>query len=482
MPAVIMEYRITKLVVFLALSVLASTVTANETLPASQSLSASKHAIISRDVTVQNGDTLASIARRELGKSAFVSLLAQYNNIRPLAPLTPGDIVRIPIQVPPRGEFAEVVFVKGRVTAARMLGIGTLASRTTASVAGSVSDDAMSITSPDQNLEVIELTRGARIFSGDLISTSDDGFVSIAFSSGSVINLQPDTIASLDRLACLPADDSCLVQITTERGRVMSDVDARDQQPVEFRITTPYASAAVRGTVFDIDANSQLLVGVTEGAVDVSAQDETVGLQTGFGLVVEEGQPPGEPVELLPAPVFRRVPARIAQGDTLQWWPFTDAAAYKAVLSSDEAANAAISDIELPAGAAALDVKEALTEAVDSGDYFITLRAEDSNGLLGFPSNTRITLADIDPDIDPVTTTVVRQGSEFLVTIANLSDQARGYEIQIDRDSDFGDPLSVDVNEQGSAVFRIDQDQVFTRARVLVDPFTVSAFGEPSSN
>lgn len=454
---------------------------ASETPDVSQDLSSHKHAIISRDVVVEDGDTLASIARRELGKSGLAPLLAQFNNIAPTAQLEAGDIVRIPIQVPPRGEFAEVVFVKGLVTAARLLDTGARANSTTTQAAGGVRN-VVNITSFNQNMEIITLTRGAQIFTGDLLTTSTDGFASIAFSSGSVINLQPDTVASLERLACLPDDDSCLIQINTERGRVMSDVDARDQQPVDFIINTPYASAAVRGTVFDVNAGTNLLVGVTEGAVDVSAQDETVSLPTGFGLVVEEGQSPSEPVELIPGPVFRRVPARIALGDTLEWWPFADAASYLAVLSTDEMANAKLTDFELPAGSSTLDVQQALNDAVISGDYFITLRAIDLNGLLGFTSNTRITLADIDSGIAPVTTSVVREGSEFLVTVENPSEQAQGYEIQISSDEDFSDPLSVDVNERGTAVFRIDQDQVFTRARVLVDPFTVSAFGDPSSN
>ncbi len=454
-----------------------------EAVSSSQTLQGPDHAIISRDVIVAQGDTLPSIAGRELGKSGLASLLAEYNNMAITAQLNVGDIVRIPIHVPPRGEFAEVIFVKGKVTAARQLNTGLRAGGEPPPVISSVSDTS-GVGPSDQKLELFTLSRGSQVYSGDLIATSLDGFASIAFSSGSVINLQPDTVASLTRLACLPSDDSCLIQIHTERGRVMSDVDTRDQQPMEFLISTPYASAAVRGTVFDISAEEAvLLVGVTEGAVDVNGQNSTVTLDTGFGLVVEEGQPLGEPIELIPAPVFRRVPARIAPGDTLQWWPFADAASYVAVLSTDEAANAALNSVELPSGTAALDVQQAIADSsLSSGDYFITLRAVDRNGLLGFTSNTRVTLADIDTSVTPVTTSVIREGSEFLVSVENPLEQARGYEIQISSDEDFSDPLSVDVNERGTAVFRIDQDQVFTRARVLLDPFTVSAFGESSSN
>lgn len=476
-----MELVSKKAIALVLLLSMAGFANADNTLTASSDLSGHDYTIIARDVVVQEGDSLSAIARRELGKAAFAPLLAEYNKLSVSSILQPGDIVRIPIQVPPRGEFAEVVFVKGTVTATRVLSTGTLATRVSAPVAGTV-NDVMNVTQPNANTEVITLTRNAQVFAGDTIATSSDGYISIAFSSDSVINLQPDTTATLQRLVCLEADDSCVIEIDTERGRVTSDVEARDQQPVEFRINTPYASAAVRGTVFDVDAADKLLVGVTEGGVDVSAQGESVELDTGFGLAVKEGEPPGDPVELIPAPVFKRIPARIAEGDTLEWWPFIDAAAYQVMLSTDEAANETLTDFEVPADSAILALQDTLEAPVGSGDYFLTLRAVDSNGLLGFTSNTRISLADIDPDVSPVTTSVVRDGSEFLITVEDRPVDAPGFEIQISSDEEFSDPISVDVNEQGTAVFRLDEDQVFTRARILLDPFTVSAFGEVSSN
>ena len=453
---------------------------ANDAALTDSSLARPGYTIISRDVVVQDGDTLISIARQQLGKSAFAPLLAGYNNLSVSATLQSGDIVRIPIQVPPRGEFAEVVFVKGTVIATRRLDTGTRGTATNTPMARTV----VNVTQDNVETEEIILLRDAQVFPGDTITTSRNSYISIAFSSDSVINLQPETVATIERLVCLESDDSCIIEINTQRGSVTSDVEARDQQPVEFRINTPYASAAVRGTVFDMDAADQLLVGVTEGGVDVSAQGESVVLDTGFGLTVQEGEPPGDPIELIPAPVFKRVPARIAAGDTVEWWPFIDAANYQVQLSTDEAANETLSQFDVTGDDIVLDLRDTMTEPVNSGDYFLTVRAVDTNGLLGFTSNTRITLADIDPDIGTINTRVLREGSEFIITVDEDSRpaEAQGYEIQISSDETFADPLSLDVNEQGIAVFRVDADQVFTRARALIDPFTVSAFGEVSSN
>lgn len=438
------------------------------------------YAIISRDVVVKEGDSLTSIAREQLGKAGLAPLLAEHNNLSLSTVLQPGDIIRIPLQVPPRGEYAEVVFVKGTVTATRRVESGT----GTTSANAMAQPVAVNAAQTGFSTEIATLERGSEVYAGDLIETSANGYVSIAFSSNSVINLQPDTTAILQRLLCLDSDDSCIIDIDTERGRVTSDVEARDQQPVEFRINTPYASAAVRGTVFDMNASDQLLVGVTEGAVDVSAQGTDVEVDTGFGTVVTEGEAPSAPIELMPAPVFRRVPARIAEGDTVEWWPFDNAAGYEVQLSNDEAANETNNQFDIDIDDIALALKDSLPEPVDAGDYFLTVRAIDANGLRGFTTNTRVTLADIDPDIAPVSTRVLREGSEFVITVEedDRPDEAQGYEIQISSDESFADPLSLDVNDQGVAIFRIDADQVFTRARVLLDPFTVSAFGDITTN
>ena len=251
--------------------------------------------IISRDVIVQRDDTLRTIARRELGSSSYAPLLAEFNEISESAVLSIGQIIRLPIHVPARNEAADVVFVKGTVT----------------SIKGTVTS----------NAQAMPLARGDRVELGDIISTGIDGFISIEFSTGSVVNLQPDTRAVITRLNCLPNDDSCLIELDIEHGTIGSNVESRDGQPVEFKVNTPYASAAVRGTDFDFSADSETMtVGVTEGNVVISAQDQEVELDEGFGSLTQEGEAPGQPIELLPAPVYRYVPTRVAPGDNVTWW------------------------------------------------------------------------------------------------------------------------------------------------------------------
>lgn len=438
--------------------------------------SAAGSTIISRDVIAEDSDTFQTLAKRELGSAGFAAYLAEFNGLVPSAPLVSGNIVRIPILVPSRGEYAEVLYFKGDVRFYRPTQPGVAAATPVANSADAAqSPTGIAPLTADEKASASALSRDTKILTGDIIFTTEDGYASISFSSGSIINLQPNTEAALVKLNCLPDDDSCFIEIITQSGKVTSDVENRDDQPVEFKISTPFASAAVRGTKFDIEASEQLILGVTEGGVDVSSQGDPVQIPVGFGTTVSAGENPSDPIELLPAPILKRLPARIAQGDTVSWWSFNEASSYNAIVSDDEGANA-------PLAVYNVQTENIEFQALDSGDYFLTLRAIDDNGLRGFRASTRVTLADIDASIEPVETSVSRQGREFLVVVENGSPLARGYEIQISGNSEFSDPLSVDVNENGSAVFRLDNNEVFTRARVLIDPYTVSAFGNTSSS
>ena len=79
--------------------------------------------VISRDVEPTPGDTLLSIARRELGSAAFAHPLAEFNELELEleidAPLAAGQLVRVPIRVPARGETAARRVRQGRGHALR---------------------------------------------------------------------------------------------------------------------------------------------------------------------------------------------------------------------------------------------------------------------------------------------------------------------------------------------------------------------------
>ncbi len=393
--------------------------------------------IVTRSVVVVEGDTMRSIARRELGKSGLSGQLATFNGMQENDVLPVGTILRIPLYTPVEEQFATIIFVKGDVT---------------------------------RNDE--QLVRDDKIYLDDLLITGTSGYATLQFTSGSVVSLQPKTHVKLEKLNCLETDDSCLIVMDAAQGEVKSDVNRRDGQPTQFTITTPYASAAVRGTFYEVSANSEAVtVGVTEGAVQVSASGAAVDLDEGFGTRAVEGQPPSEPVPLLPAPVYRYIPTRAAEGDQVLWWALSDASSYQADLTTDEEGN----DVIVSASA---DTGSLPISNVDAGAYYLNVRGIDENGLKGFQTPTKLVVAAIDSALNPVDTEVLRRGSEFLVRVIDPPSDAAGYEIQVATTAEFSDPLSVDVADTAAAIFRLEADKIYSRARILVDPEKVSAFGQ----
>jgi len=396
--------------------------------------------IEAREVLVRPGETFAEVAERELGSAARGAPLADFNRLSPDAVLVPGQSVRIPIQVPATEEFAQVVFVKGRVLL---------------------------------NGEPAE--RGARMLSGDVLQTGDDGFAALQFSSGTTANLQPDTDVRLQRLMCRDGDPACLVDLATETGEIDVDVDTRDEQPTEFQLTTPYATAAVRGTEFVLAADPALmLVAVTEGAVQIEALGQRVPVPAGYGSVTVEGEPPGQTQALLPSPVLRNVPARVTGDDRVLLWPLSGAERYQASLSRDGAALQSVARFEV-------DGTEMPFEGIAAGELFLTVRGIDDSELPGLTTTTRLVVAAIDEALTPPSVSIERVGQEFLVSVEDPPEEAAGFEIQLSIEPGFVDPLSVDVGPSGRAVFRLDVDSVSARARQLDTPLNVSAFGPTAS-
>jgi len=316
--------------------------------------SAEEHQTYNKPIVIRPGDTLSHIALRELGSEKRAQELAEANGLKLEQILKPGDSINIPVTLPVRDEFATLIFSKVRVTI---------------------------------NGEVAKPNEQVR--RNDILETDRSGYASLEFSTGSVINLQPNTLARIVTLHCQPNDDTCIIEMAAERGTLSADVQSEDGRSTDFRVQTPYASAAVRGTSFDVDSNSTgLRVGVTDGAVALGAanSDQVVELDAGFGSVAAPGTPLSGPIALLPAPVFRFVPPRITQNDLVRWFTLTDVNQYIVQIAEQPSGVGVIAETSVNS-----DIFR-LNEDIPAGDYHLLLRPVDENGLLGFTATSPVTI------------------------------------------------------------------------------------------
>ena len=136
------------------------------------------------------------------------------------------------------------------------------------------------------------LTPGAILNPGDRIDTRGGGQVVIDLSDGSMVVVSPGSVILLKdyRQASSLRE---LFEITL--GMVRVRINHFAGRPNPYRMNSPTASIAVRGTEFSIqvDAQGATQVIVYEGAVEVSEiadPSQTVLIEPGLGVLVEAGQ------------------------------------------------------------------------------------------------------------------------------------------------------------------------------------------------
>ena len=99
--------------------------------------------------------------------------------------------------------------------------------------------------------------KGTVVRSGDVIYTGENGFVSLANSSGqSTVSVQPESQVVVGNIACASTTSQCVLTLDTTRGEIVSAAspDWELAPPTQFRINTPFAAAAVRGPSFDFES------------------------------------------------------------------------------------------------------------------------------------------------------------------------------------------------------------------------------------
>lgn len=394
-------------------------------------------------VIVKDGDTLTSISRTEFGTPSLWRHIAEFNKINPDDLLMPDQILLIPTLTTAPRQFAVVVYTHG----AAML--------------------AENETAPPNDLK-----RNDRIFPGNIVQTGATGFASISFQNDSVVNLQPESRFKLLHLGCLDSDKTCFIDLSIPVGEMTSEVKSRDDQSTQFRVTTPFASAAVRGTRFDfIASRDQLLLGVTDGIVALQSQGTEVDLELGFGSKTLPNEPPGDPIPLLHLPTFTNIPPRVAITDRIGWWRVTDAVRYEWTISRDAESSSVVESALTPSEFVEIN-------AIPAGDYYLRVRALDNNDLKGFPNTEKFTVADIvELGVEPVELSYTRSGREILIAVQEPDQQIGGYEIQIASTDDFTDVISIDVGPSGQAYVSDMNRRMFLRARALMSPREVSEFG-----
>ena len=401
-------------------------------------------------ITVKPGDNLIDIVERVSGATDKWQEVARYNDMVDPHALSPGQVITVPGALLRHRSYAVVDYFSGQAT---YFEIGGQAGK--------------------------PLERGQRVYIGESVKT-EDGFISLSFTSESVVNIQPQSDFRIDEIECADTAGSCQITLWSEQGDATVKVNSNGfERPTNFTIKTPYASAVVRGTVFDFTVSKTdgivgNTLGVAEGEVLISSSEAEKSVPGGKGVVGGEGQSVSRLYDLLQPPVITNLPhyMRVSPEDRIEWLELPGAASYELSFGSGgeplarTSSSLNYSAIEFPAG-----------------DYTVGVRGVDENGLRGYPATQRVVAVDLAPELSPLDLSI-GLSLDMLRVEKRRIDPRQQFEIQIsDRIEThegqivLADYQSYDLGNGEAFNIPVDNSRdIYLRYRQLVDETLVSRY------
>ncbi|MFW2439658.1 MAG: FecR domain-containing protein [Arenicellales bacterium] len=221
---------------------------------------------------------------------------------------------------------------------------------------------------------------GQRLSQQDIIITPDNASVLLVFADGSELLLVPESSLKLEILKAYGDGDVTDSQVHLHQGQAENRNNPAKIPGTRFKITTPSAVMAIRGTDFRVDSSDSVSrIEVLKGTVDVMGNSSKHRLTGGYGMVVESHQPLKEPIVLLPAPDLASVPAKIETPYIKIKLPaMAGAVSYKVqILASNQP------DLLLHNHDYAPKQVTANLAGLPDDNYILRVRAIDENGLEG---------------------------------------------------------------------------------------------------
>lgn len=295
---------------------------------------------------VRKGDNLIALGNRYLASPLSYRTVQRRNRISNPRAIPVGTILLIPRNLLKyRPASARLVSVRGQVVAG--------------AAAASV---------------------GQTIGEGSNITTGPSSFVTMLLNDGSRVSLPSNSDVRIRRLRHYVLGDSLDYDFDIAKGGVRSTVVKHKSADDRYRVRTPKAVSAVRGTDFQsrFDAGSGSdFAEVVEGALAVAAGGENnLPLVAGNGLAVKTDG--GVIAEALLPPPPLRAPGRL-QADKLIRFAAETSAPTRFTVAADAGFIEQIADGVAPDGSASF-------ADIPNGNYFIRARAISGNGIEGMPA------------------------------------------------------------------------------------------------
>lgn len=217
---------------------------------------------------------------------------------------------------------------------------------------------------------------------GSTIVTSGNSFVTMVLDDGSRVSLPSNSVVGIGRLRTYLLGGSIDYDLNVQKGGAHSRVVKTRSEDDRYRVRTPRAVSAVRGTEFQSrydDVAGQDYAEVVEGIVGVEASSKREEVTAGRGIVVrQDGSAVSE--ALLPKPVLADAGRVQVDSDvTFMVDNANPGARYLIALANDAGFNDQVAETIAFAGKASFS-------DIANGNYFLRAREIAPSGIEGQPA------------------------------------------------------------------------------------------------
>ena len=234
---------------------------------------------------------------------------------------------------------------------------------------------------------VITPVQGLEVAEGSQLATSAGSFLTLQLEDGSRISMPSNSKMRITRLRHILLTDSVDYELAVDSGRMRSKVTPFDKKHDRYRVRTPVAVSAVRGTDYRtrVDEETGTAYSETiEGAVDVAAGEridgaKTVSVPAGTGAAATVTGDLAKADLLTPPELVD--PAKVQSEETLKFTivPRAAASGHRVIISSDAGFVDVVAE-QLS------DSSSIVIPGIEDGRYFAKATAIGQDGFEGMPA------------------------------------------------------------------------------------------------
>ncbi|MEX2475867.1 FecR domain-containing protein [Marinobacter sp.] len=300
--------------------------------------------------TLRPGESFNEVADALLNRGVPAQRVLEYNDIENAAAIGEGDALRLPL-----------AWLKRQPDPARVV---------------SVSGQVQHISGNNGYKKALSAETLVRV--GDEI-LSHSGTATVELADGSMVRISPNSRLVFNRLSQYGKSGMVDTRLRLDHGEVHTQVKPVIEGGARFEIETPSAVAAVRGTVFSMQASpGTTSLQVTEGEVSFGPQGHTRNIPAGYSATASTADNGTLSIRRLPPPpALNPLPPQLTQLPAEMSWQPSRAPSHR--LDIFDAESGRWVDSRRVKG------NQHNLNLLDNGTYEIHLAALDDRGTPGMP-------------------------------------------------------------------------------------------------